>query len=136
MFTASGAAPGLPYLRVKLHQAMQAQLRLQRGDISAITAALASINSAWRRLHPFHGDVLAGVSFTFVYIDLNYQTVFLASKGSCQAAACGIEEHKAVVVSAPQALDGRVKEDGSIQIQSMPLDHRLDGLVLGSAGLW
>lgn len=137
VFSSSGCAPGLSYLRIKLYQQMQAQMRLQKGAIQAVTASFASIDAAYRRLHPFHGDIFEGVSLTMLYVDASSQVIHIASCGSCQAAACSLQNGRAVMVSSQPNLSPTAAACSSLSdVQSFPLDERIDGLLLGSTGLW
>ena len=117
---------------------MQAQIRLQGGAIEAVTASFAAIDAAYKRLHPFHNSVLEGVSLTLVYMDAPNSMVYLASSGGCQVAACSLQDGKVHMVSSPtQQPAGSDKQLAAwADIQTLPLDSRMDGLVLGSSGLW
>ncbi|KAK9811102.1 hypothetical protein WJX73_002949 [Symbiochloris irregularis] len=137
IFTAASNVSGLSYLRVKLHQHLQAQMRLQQGSVTAVPAALASIGAAFRRLAPSHNDLFEGVSFTFVYLDMAHEIVYLASKGVCKTAACSLQEKKALLVSDNHTFASTdAKENEGVQVQSLALDSHLDSIVLGSTGFW
>ena len=136
IFSVAASAPGLSYLRVKIQQQLQAQIRLQKGAIAAVASSFAAIDSSYRRLHPFHGNVFEGVNLTLAYLDAGSQMVFLASSGACQAAACSLSDRRAVLVAGLPESSSAEAQPAMSEVKTIPLDQRLDGIVLGSAGLW
>ena len=132
ILTATGNAPGLNYLRIKLYQQLQAQLRLQNGAAAAMPASIAALDAAYRRLHPFHGDIMEGVSLTMVYVDSVSNAIYLASTGGAGSAASSSSDSQSLHVTGRHQSSARKQLD----VEVLPLDRETDCIVLGSAGLW
>lgn len=126
--------PALTYLRTGLAKAIQAQLELLDGAPGALLAALASLDAAWKRMHPFHHSVLENVTgLSLSYVDASRKLVYLLGYGSACAVAGSTAEPVADSLHASVA--GSSLTNAPLHLGAVSLED-VDTIALGSTGMW
>ena len=133
VISASETAPAYSYIGTQLQQCLQTQLALFKGSPVAFQAAIATLDAAWKRSHPYHGSILEGVQgISIAYMDADRQTAYLASHGSCRAAAGRVQADQQATVTASQQPSAT---RAVFAVETIPITD-VSCIIVGSSGLW
>lgn len=144
VITSQATAHGGEYLKRRLHLELFHQVKAHHGAVvPAFKAALASLDRQFRALHIYNSYILEGVQLAAAWLDLNTNTLYVASNGSCRAVVSARSgQQTEVLVELGREGDGAGASLASVGdklasgMATVQLTEDVDCIMLGSTGLW
>ena len=135
VLTASSRCPAFGYLRMKLHKQVLAELELLNGSPTIFEAAIRVLDKSWRKMHPFHSDILEGFrGLSMALVDARRQRVFLASYGTSRA-ACGYRSYSGSHSSVRNTSSNLSQGESLLHVEVVPLKE-VSCIITASSGFW
>ena len=114
-------------------------MQAAKGNLAlAFLSAISALDKAFKRIHPFNGPVLDGVSIAAAYVDVATNTLHLASNGGGSRVVVGsTQPDGGVAVLASVGSEDRANSDpAACRVHQLPLSPAVDTIIVGSPGLW